>query len=77
MKLEEIVARTIGIPVDSVTDALSIDDCAEWTSLKQVALISELESAYAVEFDIMESIEMDSVGAIREVLSGKGIEADA
>lgn len=77
MKLEEIVSGTLGIPVESVTDELSIDDCAEWTSIKQVALISELESAYGVEFDIMESIEMDSVGAIRDVLSGKGVDAGA
>lgn len=77
MKLEEIVSGTLGIPVESVTDELSIDDCVEWTSIKQVALISELESAYGVEFDIMESIEMDSVGAIRDVLSGKGVDASA
>lgn len=77
MKLAQLVATTLGIPVDRVSDALSIDDCDEWTSMKQVALVSALESAYAVEFDIMESIEMDSVGAIREVLRDKGIDVDA
>ena len=76
MKLEKLVADTLAIPVERVSDSLSIDDCDEWTSMKQVALISALESAYATELDIMESIEMDSVGAIREVLEGKGVELD-
>lgn len=77
MKLAQLVASTLGIPEDRVSDSLCIDDCDEWTSMKQVALVSALESAYAVEFDIMESIEMDSVGAIREVLRDKGIDVDA
>ncbi|OUO46796.1 hypothetical protein B5F79_06285 [Olsenella sp. An285] len=77
MKLAQLVATTLGIPEDRVSDDLTIDDCDEWTSMKQVALVSALESAYAVEFDIMESIEMDSVGAIREVLRDKGIDVDA
>lgn len=77
MKLAQLVASTLGIPEDRVSDDLTIDDCDEWTSMKQVALVSALESAYAVEFDIMESIEMDSVGAIREILRDKGIDVDA
>lgn len=76
MKLENLIATTLGIPAEDVVDDLSIDGCAEWTSMKQVSLVSALESAYSTEFDIMESIEMDSVGAIREVLEGKGIELD-
>lgn len=76
MKLAQLVASTLGIPEDRVSDDLTIDDCDEWTSMKQIALVSALESAYAVEFDIMESIEMDSVGAIREVLREKGIDVD-
>lgn len=77
MNLVNLVATTLGIPEERVSDDLCIDDCDEWTSMKQVALISALESACAVEFDIMESIEMDSVGAIREVLRDKGIDVDA
>ena len=77
MKLEKLVADTLAIPVERVSDSLSIDDCDEWTSMKQVALISALEGAYATEFDIIESIEMDSIGAILEVLESKGIDPNA
>ncbi len=76
MKLEQIVATTLNIPVERVTDELSLDNCPEWNSLEHVALISALESGYSTQFDIEESIEMDSVGAIREVLEAKGIQVD-
>ena len=77
MKLETIVAQTLDIPEQDVTDALSLDECDAWTSLAQISLLSALEAAYATSFDIMESIEMDSVGAIREVLTSKGIDVNA
>lgn len=76
MKLEQIVATTLDIPVERVNDELSLDNCPEWTSLEHIALITALESEYSVQFDIEDSIEMDSVGSIREVLEGKGINVD-
>lgn len=76
MKLEQIVATTLDIPVERVNDELSLDTCPEWTSLEHIALITALESEYSVQFDIEDSIEMDSVGSIREVLEGKGINVD-
>lgn len=77
MKLEQTIANVLNIPVERVVDTLSVDTCDEWNSLEQIALISALESAYAVEFDIAESIEMDSVEGIRIVLENKGIDVDA
>ena len=42
MKLEQIVASTLEIPVEEVTDDLSLDTCAAWTSLAHIALLSAL-----------------------------------
>ena len=77
MKLETVVAQVLDIPEERVDDSLALDTCDEWTSLAQIALMSALESTYATNFDIMESIEMDSVGAIREILTNKGIDVNA
>ena len=76
MKFEQIVASTLEIPLEEVTDELSLDTCAAWTSLAHIALLSALEAEFATDFDIEESIEMDSVGSIRTVLENKGIELD-
>lgn len=76
MRFEELVADALEIDVDRVTDELSLDNCPEWTSLMHIALISELESTYGVEFDIEESIEMDSVASIRSILRSKDVKLD-
>ena len=76
MHFEKLVADALGIDANRVTDELSLDNCPEWTSLTHIALISELESTYGVEFDIEESIEMDSVESIRSILRSKDVSLD-
>lgn len=76
MRFEELVADVLEIDVNRVTDDLSLDNCPEWTSLVHIALISRLESTYGVEFDIEESIEMDSVASIRGILHSKDVNLD-
>ena len=61
---------------EGVTDDLSVDSCDAWTSMKQIALLQALEQAFGITFDIEESIEMDSVEAIREVLEARGLSLD-
>jgi acyl carrier protein len=77
MQLETIVAQTLELPLESVTDDLSLDTCPAWTSMTHIALLNALESHYGITFEIEESIEMDSVEAIREVLEARGIALDA
>lgn len=77
MKLESTIAQALGLTVDDVTDDLSLDTCDAWTSMAHIGLLSALESAYGITFEIEESIEMDSVEAIREVLEARGISLDA
>lgn len=76
MHFVKLVADALGIDANRVTDELSLDNCPEWTSLTHIALISELESTYGVEFDIEESIEMDSVESIRSILRSKDVSLD-
>lgn len=76
MRFDELIADTLEIDVNRVTDELSLDNCPEWTSLVHIALISKLESTYDIEFDIEESIEMDSVASIRNVLHSKDVNLD-
>lgn len=72
-----LVAKTIDVDPSEVVDDLNIDNCDTWTSLTHVALLSALESAYGVQFDIEESIEMDSIASIKDVLHNKGVSLDA
>lgn len=73
-KLVEILVSLLKISEQEVTDELSVKNCSTWDSLAHVSLLSELEEAFDVDFDIQDAIEMDSVAEIKRVLSEKGVE---
>ncbi|MFD9790931.1 acyl carrier protein [Streptomyces sp. NPDC059070] len=73
MKLEDVVSDVLQIPRGEVDDSLGPVRDGRWTSLKQMQLIITLEGTYATSFSRQEVRAMKSVGAMREVLLGKGI----
>ncbi|MGP9017094.1 acyl carrier protein [Streptomyces sp. BR1] len=75
MKLEDVVSDVLGIPRGEVDDSLGPVRDSRWTSLKQMQLIIALEGRYATSFSRQEVRALKSVGAIREVLLGKGLAA--
>lgn len=74
-KLNEIVASTLHIPSDAVTDQLAMSEVETWDSLQHMNLIASLEQAFGVEFTFDEIVSMQSVAEIKHVLVSKGVEA--
>ena len=72
-KLYGIIASLFGLESQNVNDATSQGDVQQWDSMGTVMLISELESAFDVEFDLMELAALKSVGEIRKVLESRGV----
>jgi len=72
-KLYAIVASLFGLRIEDVNDGTSQDAVEQWDSMGTVTLISELEAAFDVEFDLMELGAFRSVGEIRSVLSSRGV----
>lgn len=66
MPLEELIARTLQIREDQVTDDLAFNAIPEWDSMNHVSLMLALESAYGAEIDEDLMVEMVSVKAIRD-----------
>jgi len=73
-KIIKILAATLKISEQEVTDELSIENCSAWNSLAHVELLGQLEEAFDCDFDIQDAIEMDSVAEIKRVLAEKGVE---
>ena len=69
----DVVAFTLGIPVDTVTDALAFQASREWDSVNHFSLMLSLEEAFGVSFDDDDFVEMTSVGAIRAALRRRGV----
>ena len=74
-KLNEIITATLHIPVERVTDELTMAEVESWDSLQHMNLIASLEQAFGVELTFEEIISMQSIGAIKQVLASKGAEA--
>ena len=67
-----LIAGTLGIPPDEVTEASDMTNTRKWDSLRQVMLMTELETSYGIELSDEEMTEATSVAKIRAVLQAHG-----
>jgi acyl carrier protein len=76
-KLRECFSRSLGIPLDRVTDTLAYNTIKEWDSVGHMALVVELEGAFDIMLDTDDILGMSSVGKAREILTRYGVSFDA
>ncbi|MFR0352440.1 citrate/2-methylcitrate synthase [Streptomyces sediminimaris] len=69
--VDALVARTLGITEDRVSDALEYQSIREWDSLGHISLMVALEETYGVTVDDELTLALRSVGAIREFAEGR------
>lgn len=64
-KLKEILAATLEVDADAITDDFGPADAPLWDSLNTLRIVSAVESAFGVRFAMEEIASMTSYGAIR------------
>jgi len=57
----------MGIPKIELNDTIAYNSHPAWDSLKHLQLISELETAFDIEFDMDDVIAMENFGLVREL----------
>lgn len=72
-RLEGIVAEKLAMPVGEVNDRTAYNVAKRWDSITHLELVSAIESAFGVEFDVDETTAMSDVKAIRELLRKHGV----
>jgi acyl carrier protein len=72
--LPVLIADILLIPLEKVTDELTMSEVESWDSLQHMNLIATLEQAFKTEFTFDEIVSMQSVAKIKKVLKGKGFE---
>jgi len=70
-KLYAVFREVLG--ATSVDDTTTRGDIPGWNSLQMINLILALEETFSVQFTPEESVEMLSVGLVKDILSEKGI----
>ena len=73
VNLLAVIAGTLGIPPGDVTENSDMTNTKKWDSLRQVMLMTELETSYDIELTDQEMIDTTSVAKIRTMLSERGL----
>ena len=67
-----LIAGTLGIDPSEVTEASNMANTRKWDSLRQIMLMTELETHFGVELSDQQMLETTSVAKIRALLSELG-----
>jgi len=68
-----LIAGTLGIDPLEVTNASDMSNTRKWDSLRQVMLMTELETHYGFELSDQQMLETTSVAKIRALLTLQGV----
>lgn len=64
MTVREIIAQSLNLPVDRITDDLSIGDIPEWNSMANMAIMTAIEKELDIEIPIDDLFDLTNVEAI-------------
>lgn len=76
-QLRTCFSRTLGIPMERVTDELAYNTIKEWDSVGHMAVVAAIETTFDVMLDTDEILDMSSVGQAEKILRKHGVDFDA
>ena len=65
-RIKEIIADTLGIDIERITDDLAAGDIEEWDSGGNLTIISTIEEELEVDIPIEDLYELNNIKAIVE-----------
>lgn len=68
--VKRLIAEVLEVSLDTITNDLSIGDIPEWDSLAHMKIIAALESSFEVILDIEQTLEIEDVDDILDVVLG-------
>jgi acyl carrier protein len=68
IKVEELVATVMNVPLSLITDATGPTTLQTWNSLKHLELIAALEEVYGIKLTTHEMHRLTCVADIRNIL---------
>ena len=71
MNTKNIIAETLHLPLDKITDDLGPGDVNEWDSLHHVMIFTAIEQAFHIHFDHSELIDIENVADIVSLVEEK------
>jgi acyl carrier protein len=72
--LNTLLKEVFRITDNQLGDELTPDDVETWTSVSHMDLMARFEQEFGLQLDVEEITEMDSLGAMRNILRKHGID---
>lgn len=72
-KVFQCIATTLEIPVEQVNPDMAVGSIPQWDSMGQLAIVSALEEAFSLTFDVDELFEVENVGDFIKLLEAQGV----
>jgi len=76
-KLRTCFSRSLGIPMEQVTDDLTYNTIEEWDSVGHMTLVADIETAFDVVLDTDDILDLSSVRQAVAILGRHGVDFDA
>lgn len=73
-KMAEMVAETLGVSVDEITEDTSFKDDLDADSLDLLDLVMALEDEYGIEISTDDAEMLKTIGDVISYLASKGVE---
>ena len=71
-RIKEIIADTLGIDIERITDDLAAGDIEEWDSVGNLTIISTIEEELEVDIPIEDLYELNNIKAtVEEIIKLK------
>lgn len=73
-QFKQFVVEVFEIKEEEWDEDATPDDFENWTSVSHMDLMAKFEDAWGLELDVEEITEMDSIGAMMEILRKHGVD---
>ena len=67
--IRNIIAETLNVSTETITESLAIGDIKEWDSMGNMAIIAALEERLGLEFPMDDLFELNSVASLVEEIN--------
>lgn len=71
--LRQAFARSLNVPLETITDDLAYNTIREWDSVAHMALVVEIESTFNIMFDTDDIIDMSSFAKAVDIVAKYGV----
>jgi len=76
MNLLDFVCETFSVEKSSITPKTAPGDLPEWDSLGHLNLLTNLEETFNISFDMEETMSIQSIQDLKDILDSKGVDCN-